>query len=112
MLRSSLPPTLSTRITSAPWSASSAPQNGPAMKRPKSSTRTPASTPSVVAELTACPPFARELSAPRHCTGLGADMGLRLGLARHRADAILEDAPRAAAIQSIATHHNHQETAM
>jgi hypothetical protein len=48
MKRSSLPPTLSMRITSAPWSASSAAQNGPAMKRPKSSTRMPASTPSLI----------------------------------------------------------------
>src|SRR5215471_5115864 len=43
--RSSPPSTRSTRITSAPRSASNAPQYGPAMYRPKSTTRVPSSTP-------------------------------------------------------------------
>src|SRR3954447_1026251 len=51
--RSSPPSTRSTRMTSAPRSASSAPQYGPAMYRPKSTTRVPSSTP------TTGPPFVR-----------------------------------------------------
>jgi len=43
--RSSPPSTRSTRITSAPRSPSNAPQYGPAMYRPKSTTRVPSSTP-------------------------------------------------------------------
>src|SRR5262249_46648104 len=43
--RSSPPPGRSMRITSAPRSPSNAAQKGPAMKRPKSRTRTPSSTP-------------------------------------------------------------------
>src|SRR2546423_2708276 len=45
--RSSPPSSRSTRMTSAPRSASNAPQYGPAMNRPKSTTRIPSSMASV-----------------------------------------------------------------